>query len=156
MKNYFYLTQKRHCKNCKGFGLIEVLLSIFLVGICAAITIPVFINYQTKNDLDSAVNTSAQVLRRAQSLARAVEGDSQWGVKFQSSSIILFKGSVFSGRDANFDENYGISPNIVIGGNSEIIYNKFSGSPGTTGSTTLTLGNDSKTLSLDSNGTITY
>ncbi len=140
-----------------AFSLIEILLVLATIGILAVVAIPLSRYFQVKNNLDIAVNTFVQTMRRSQTLSQNVDGDITWGVYIQNNSITLFKGGSYAGRDENFDENFGISPNITISGNQEIVFNKFSGESQTTGTTTLTtLNNESRDVVINNKGIIEY
>lgn len=141
----------------KGFTLIEVMLVSATIGVLAAISVPVYSNLQVKNDLDVATNTTLQTLRRAQVLSQAVDGDSSWGVKLQSSDITLFKGASYAGRDTTFDEIYTMSGNVTPSGVSEVVFSKLLGVPNTTGTITLTSSNnDVQNIALNSKGFLDY
>jgi prepilin-type N-terminal cleavage/methylation domain-containing protein len=58
----------------RGFTLIEILLSVALIGILAGLSLPVYQAFQVKNDLSVAVDTVVQSMRRAQMLSRASQG----------------------------------------------------------------------------------
>ncbi len=58
-------------KKQSGFTLIELMVSLALIMILASISIPVYHSFQTRNDLDIAVSTTAQIIRRAQALSQA-------------------------------------------------------------------------------------
>lgn len=140
----------------KGFSLLEVLLSIAVVAILAGLSLPVARTMLTKNDLDIATVTATQTLRRAQILSQAVDGDISWGVKVQSGSITLFKGTSYSTRDSNFDEVFDNPTTINISGITEVVYAKFTGLPQTTGVAILATADDSKTVTINEKGTISY
>lgn len=140
----------------EGFTLLEVLLTVATIAVLAGFSLPVFRTMLTKNDLDVATVTVAQTLRRAQVLSQAVDGDTTWGVKVQSGSITLFKGTSFASRDTNFDEVTSIPTSIGIGGVNEVAYTKFAGLPQPTGSTTLSISNDAKTLTINEKGMVSY
>ena len=144
--------------NQSGFTLLEVLLSIIIIGILVGVSIPVYQSFQVKNSLDLAVNAIAQSLRRAQALAQAIDGDSSWGVKIQSGSIILFKGNDYSSRDSNFDEMFDLPTNIdSSGGLQEIVFTKFLGEPITNGSIVLTTAaNQTKIITINEKGMVDY
>ena len=67
-----------------GFSLLEVLLSVTLIGVIGAFGAPLYLRLQVKNDLDLAAVSVAQSWRRAQVLTQVVEGDSVWGVRSES------------------------------------------------------------------------
>ncbi|MGE5327785.1 MAG: Tfp pilus assembly protein FimT/FimU [Thiobacillus sp.] len=145
-----------------GFTLVELLLSISVIVILSALSMPFISAFQSRNNLDVALNTIAQAERRAQTSAMAVERDADctgWGLSVQSSGIVLYCGTSFSGRNSSFDENYDIASNINIsstGGAGDISYSKVSGLPNNTGTITLTQGSDSRSISINAKGVITY
>lgn len=143
-------------KTSRGFSLLELLLSVALIGVIAAFSIPVYLNMQVKNDLDIAAVTVSQTLRRAQVLSQAVEGDISWGVKIQTGSITLFKGTSYAARDSSFDETFSINANLSSSGVLEEVYTKFYGMPGTAGSITLSSPNDSRIITINAKGMIDY
>lgn len=141
----------------RGFSLIEVLLSVAIIGMLAGLSLPIYQSFQNRNELDIATQSLASALRRAQIYTRGVSGDSQWGVRVQSASITLFKGTSFAGRDTAFDEITTIPSNIVIGGDPEVVFAKLSGKPDAAGSTTLTgLNNEARTVTINAEGMVSY
>jgi len=140
-----------------GFTLLELILVIATITVLAGIAIPVYALLQVKNDLDVATNTVTQTLRRAQTLSQAVDGDTTWGVKLQTSDITLFKGVSYSARDTNFDEVYTLSGNVTPTGVSEIVFSKLLGNPNTTGTVTLTsTNNETQNITIGSKGQLDY
>lgn len=141
----------------KGFTLIEILLSITLISIIAGIGIPIYQSFQNRNSLNLATEGFVQLLRRAQTLSRAVDGDTSWGVYIASNTITLFQGLDFTNRNADFDELFDISSSVSITGLQEIVFSKFSGEPQSVGTTILTsLNNETKTITINTEGSIEY
>lgn len=152
IEDIFLLSQTK-----KGFTLLEVLLSLAAIALISGIFIPVYQLFQARNDLDIAVITYTQTLRRAQALSQAVDGDIAWGVYIKSGSITLFKGTTYITRDSNFDEVFDMPVNITPSGIAEIIFTKFTGLPQTTGSVTLTFNtNEARTLIINQRGMVNY
>ena len=140
-----------------GFTFIEILLVVALIGITAGISIPVYQSFQTRNDLDISSITIAQTLRRAQLLSQAVDGDISWGVKVAVGNITLFKGENFFARDTEFDEVFSMPTSISVLGLEEIVFEKFTGEPQNTGTTTLTsVNNETRSINISSKGTVSY
>ena len=138
-----------------GFTLLEVLLVIASITLIAGIGMPVYQSFQVKNDLDVATNTIAQSLHRAQLLAEANDGDTNWGVGIVGGSIVVFKGASYAGRDSAYDEIFSVPTSITPSGLSEIVFAKFTGLPQSTGTTTLTsTTNEVRTLNINSRGTV--
>lgn len=118
----------------RGFSLIEVLLSITLIGILAGLSLPVYSGYVAHNDTHITAATLAQAYRHAQTFARSGEGDSAWGVHAISGSITVFKGSSYATRDTDYDEVFSVSSALAISGLSDVVFDKLTGNPDTTGS----------------------
>lgn len=141
----------------RGFMLIEVLLSVALIAVLSAITIPIYQSFQVKNDLELAANTVSQTLRRAQVLAESVASDTNWGVFVGSSSITLFQGPSFLSRVTSSDEIFDLPGTIQPSGFQEFVFLKFSGEPQATGTFTLTSsGGDMRSVSVTQKGLISY
>jgi len=140
----------------RGFTLLEVLLVIAIIAILAGMGLPVYQTFQVRNDLDLAVNATSQSLRRAQFLSQAVEGDSSWGVYIQPESMTIFRGNSYASRDVNYDEVFSLSGIITPSGVGEIIFDKLTGSPQNTGIITLSTPNDSRTITINEKGMISW
>ena len=144
-------------KKQSGFTLIELMVSLALIMILASISIPVYHSFQTRNDLDIAVSTTAQIIRRAQALSQAVSGDSSWGVYAQSNKITIFKGTSFLGRDSSFDETFETPSISNVSGLTELVFQKFSGEPITTGDIILkSVDDETKKISIGAKGVLSY
>ena len=126
------------------------------MAILVAIMLPISVDYQKRNNLNVTQETFVQGIRRAQQLSMATEGDSQWGVTFIPGSIIIFKGSTYATRDANYDENFDISPAITVSGQSEYDFLKTTGFPVQTGQSVFTDENYQKTVIVNAKGVVNY
>jgi prepilin-type N-terminal cleavage/methylation domain-containing protein len=121
--------------NNVGFTMLEVMLSMTLMAILAAMSSVVYYSLQNKNGLDIAATTIAQSARRAQALAQASDGDIGWGVYVQAGKITLFKGSTFATKTAGFDEVFDMPATITLANNTtnttipnyEVDFAKFTG-----------------------------
>lgn len=141
----------------RGFSLIEVLLSVAIISLLTGISAPVYASFQIRNDLDIAAQSIADMLRRAQTYSRGVNGDSQWGVAIQGGSATLFKGASYAGRDAAYDEVSAIPNSIAVSGLAEVPFTKLDATPTTTGSVTLTTStNEVRTITINAKGMVTY
>jgi len=130
-----------------------------LISVLAGIGLPVFSRSQTKNDLDTAVETWVESLRRAEILSQANDGDSTWGVHLAVGSVTVFKGASFAARDSNYDEIFSLSTAITVSGVTDVVMAKVSGYPNTTGSTTLTSNTnvvDTASILINSRGMVSW
>lgn len=143
--------------NQHGFSLLEMILSIAIITILSAISLPIYASYQTRTDAAVTTERVAELLRRAQVYARGMNLDSSWGVEIQSSSATLFKGTTFATRTTTYDETLTLSSSITPSGSSEIIFTKLTGTPAATGSVVLTgANNDARTISVNAIGLVSY
>ena len=151
---------KSHMSNVKcshqGFTLLELLLSVALISALAGFSLPVYRTLMQKNDLDIAVVTLVQSVRRAQVLSQAVDGDISWGVKAQTGSIVVFKGVSYAARDTSYDESSELQTGIDPSGTTEMVFAKLTGLPQSTGTTTLTSESDTRTVSINAKGMVSY
>ncbi len=121
MKNKFLIK--------KGFTLLELLISIAIITIIAAISAPVYFSFYSRNDIDVVAMKAAQNIRRAQILAQAGGEDGSWGVSFDNDTMILFQGESFQDRDVDFDESFSIPQTISVSGLEEVVFERFTGTP---------------------------
>lgn len=144
--------------NNQGFSLIEMLLSVTIIGVLAGLSLPIYGSFQNRNDLDITAESTANALRRAQTYARGSKDDSQWGVEVQSTAITLFKGTSFASRDTTYDETITVASTVGVSGSlTEVLFSKLSGAPSTTGDITLTaITNDVRTVSINAKGMVSY
>lgn len=142
----------------KGFTLIEVLLSVVIISLFAGLSLPIYRSFQTKTDLELNTQNVAEMLRRANTYARATNGNSAWGVAISSNTATVFKGTSYAARDTTADETASIPSNIATSGITEVVFSKFAALPSTTGTITLTDSptNSVKTVSLNAKGMVAY
>lgn len=124
----------------RGFALLELILVIGLIGAITGVGIPLYRDYQIRNDLNLATEQVTQGLARARLRAQAAESDDSWG--FYVPAGILYKGESYATRDPNYDETYPMPSTITIQGLMEVNYDKLVGTPDAVGEITLTTIND--------------
>lgn len=147
----------KHNTSVRGFTLLEMALSISILGIIFGMVGPLYNTFMVRNDLDVTVGTMVQSMRRAGTLARALDGDSVWGVHVATGSILIFKGTSFAGRDITADENTEIPNNIVVTGLTDVVFNKKTGLPQTFGTTTFTsVTNETRNVTINEKGMVDY
>ena len=149
---YLYLSGK----NKAAFTLVELLIVMAIFALLITASIPVSINFYKARTLDVNQNGLVQTLRKAQLKAMSIEADSSFGVYITQGKYILFRGSSYKTRDANFDEIFKLPSNIEVSGLSEIVFSKLDGIPSKTGDITLTSGSKSETISINKVGKIDY
>ena len=116
-----------------GFTLIELLLSMAIISTVFVFSAPLLNSFHWNAELNNATNSTVQSLRRAATLARSGQEDSQWGVRINSGSVTLFKGTSYATRDTAFDEGLNFATSITTGGINEVVFSKLTGLPVPTG-----------------------
>lgn len=146
------------CQNpSRGFSLIEMLLSVAIIGILVAGSAPVFNSFVARNDLDVVGQQVASALRRAQTYARGMDDDSAWSVNVATTAVTLYRGTVFGSRNTAFDEVISLPATISVSGLSDVQFAKFTGLPNTTGSMIFTSNaNDTRTITINAKGRVDY
>ncbi|MBI4239901.1 type II secretion system protein [Candidatus Uhrbacteria bacterium] len=139
----------------RGFTLIEIILSIALIGIMTASAAPAYHALYLKNDLEVTANTLAHAVHRAQNLSRAVSNDSQWGVSAQNGLLTVFQGTSYANRNTAYDETFTI-PSSIQFSQTELVFQKITGELQAPITITLTSSGDTKNISINVKGTITY
>ena len=140
-----------------GFTLMEVLLSMAIISILVGLSMPFYESFVRRNDLGLATQTVSAMLRRAETYARAANGDANWSVEVQSTSLILFQGTNFAGRNTGFDETLTLPGSVTASGLSEVQFTKLTAIPNTTGTITLTSNlSDTRTITVNAKGMVDY
>ncbi len=122
--------------------MLELLLSVALIGILAGMGSVVFRSHQMNNDLILAVSITGQSWRQAQMRSQAGDGDDTWGVYIDTGSITIFKGTDYASRDVTYDEDFSIGSNLSISGLTEVVFDLITGLPNVTGNITYTAPNN--------------
>ena len=142
----------------QGFTLVEMLLSVAIISLIAGMSLPILASFNERNDLATITQSIVGQLRRAQTYARGVSGDSQWGIQAQNGSVILFKGASYAVRDTEYDETTIIPSTISVTGLSTVIFSKGDATPSQSGSITLsnTNNNETRTITINAKGMVSY
>ena len=124
----------------RAFSLIEILMVVGILVVILALMLPLYHQYQMRNDLAITTQQTVQALSRARILSQVAQRDSGWG--FYAPSGTLYKGASYATRDASADEVFAVPSTIVVSGVQDIAYSKSKGLPAVTGIVTLTVAAD--------------
>ncbi|MCH7882915.1 type II secretion system protein [Patescibacteria group bacterium] len=144
----------------RGFTTLEVLLSIAVLIILSAIVIGAFATFRDARELDRAVDEIFTLVREARSRTLSSEGDSQFGVHFETSNSVLFKGATFTMGAPNnktliLSNRVEIFAINILG--SDVVFERLTGDANPSGDVSVRLKADpseSKTIIINSSGLI--
>lgn len=141
--------------HARGFTLVELLLSVSIIGLLVGLSAPVYSLFAARNDLDISAQSVADGLRRAQSYARAGRDDAQWSVQIQGENAVLYQGTTYASRNTGEDEVLSMD-GVTASGLSNIQFAKVSGTPNMSGSITLTSNNETRVITINAQGMVNY
>ena len=143
----------------KGMTAVEILIVLAILGIIFAVVLPSFKTIKENQILKSTVSDVVSALDKARSNTLASVNSSNYGVYFESSQIVIFKGTSYSPSDVN-NENISImepatiSSINLIGGATEVYFNRLTGAPNKTGTVTISLSSLSKIITISASGAV--
>lgn len=141
----------------KGFTLFEIIIAISILLIIIALALPKFSEFRTVQIHSSSIADVLSSLDQARRNTLNSLDSSSYGVHFETSKIVIFKGTAYSAQDANNIDVLFASPssitNITLsGGGSDIYFNRLTGTPNKTGSITISTGSYAKIITIGATG----
>ena len=153
---------KNHPNHNWGFSLIEVLVAVSVLTILAGLIAPGFSFFKRQSAIDSATQEIIHALRFAQNKTLASEGDSNFGVYFETNKFIVFKGLLYSASATdneihNLDSSLSISAINFGGAVAYIVFERLTGTTANYGSLVVGQTGDvsqNKTIYIDQSGIV--
>ena len=121
-----------------GFTLTEVLITLGVIIIVFAATVPLYSHWQTFNVNQSYRYEILQDIRYSQARAKAGLNDSSFGVYFLSTEYILYQGDSYAARDQSQDIVRVLDSSIVLSDLTEVNFLQATGLPSAVGSLAVT------------------
>ncbi len=143
-------------KLSQGFSLVEIIIVIGIIALLGGISTSVYNSFKAHENLEIATTGVVEAIRHAQGNSQVGKGDSVWGVKILSDSVLIFKGSSYTSRDSSADQLLHFSGGVVASGLSEIVFAKLVGSTSDIGTIILTNSYGTKNIYINEKGTLTY
>ena len=138
----------------KGFTLIELIIVIALISILGFLSTGFYSRFYNQNAVGVVADELTQELRKAQIYAMTGKQNVNWGVHNNTTSIILFQGSTFAGRNTAFDETFTVNSNIAITGLTDLIFSRMTGTPSATPTIIISSANNTMTITVNSQGVV--
>jgi len=144
----------------KGITFIELLIVIAVIGILIAITLPQFSKIRENQVLKSGVQDVLSSIDKARSQTLSSLNSSKYGIHFESSNVIIFKGDTFNPSATDNETINIITPanisnvtlNLISDTSGEMYFNRLSGSPSKTGTITVSTTSYSKIITISATG----
>ena len=128
----------------RGLTLIEILLALAIVGIVSAVGMSALSNANKNQALTLESEKVLSLLSRARSETLAAKDSSAFGVHFETSKAVLFKGPTY-GAGASGNDIQALSDLVTIssislsGGTSDVVFQKLTGAASASGTIRLSL-----------------
>ena len=144
----------------RGFTAIELVVVVAILSLIIGVVLAQFSKSREREVLKSATNNILSSVQKARSQTLASLDSSSYGVHFESSQVIIFKGVSFSSGDPDNEVMPIIGPatisNVTLGGVSgssgEIYFSRLSGTPSKTGTVTVANNTVSKIITISATG----
>ncbi len=144
----------------KGFTLIELLVAASILSILLLITVASFRLFSGQVTLDTTSQQILSTLELVRTQTLASKDESQYGVHFETSKYVLFKGSTYSDTDPN-NKEYDLSSSeiydITLSGGVDVVFTRVRGTTVNNGNIKVRLTADTsktKTILVNSSGSV--
>ncbi|MEK7503170.1 MAG: prepilin-type N-terminal cleavage/methylation domain-containing protein [Patescibacteria group bacterium] len=137
----------------RGFTFFEFLISIAIISVISVLVVSGLSSFRESAQLSEAQSQILGVLRDARSRTLSSEKNTQYGVRFETSQIVLFSGSLYNAGSAS-NEPHLLPPiarvsSISLGGPVDIVFARVTGSASASGTITVeSISNAAKTKTI--------
>ncbi len=139
----------------KGLTFIEIIIAVAILMVITVFTLVSLNTFRENQSLKNAVNETVSLINQARSKTLSSQEFSQYGVHFESSRTVLFKGTIFSEPNSEnivfaVPSSIEISSISLNGGGVDLVFQKLTGKTDQFGSIIFRVKNDiSKTKTID-------
>jgi len=144
----------------RGLTFLELILVVALAGVVMTLSMPYMAASIGRNQLDLSASRAVDSLREAQFSAMNGRQPGRFGVHFESSKIVTFRGAAYAPGDAGNDEfilTDGVAATAISlsGGGADVHFDDQRGEPVETGSVVLSgPGEKTRTITINAVGMI--
>ncbi len=125
-----------------GFTIVELLIVIGILVIICGIVVSAFTKFNRVESVNKDTETVLETLRLARNQTLAAKNDTQYGVRFASSSVILFSGASYVPGAASNQTYFLHAGDTVlslqfVGATSSILFQRLTGAAASYGTATI-------------------
>ncbi|MHB1118281.1 MAG: pilus assembly FimT family protein [Minisyncoccota bacterium] len=147
------------CKN-QGFTMLELLVVVSIMAVLVAIILSPFAAFRNSKVLDTVSEETLALLSEARGDTLSAKNGYQYGVHFEASQIVLYRGSVYTSNDVNnrvvvLDDALEVASVALAGGGSEVLFDQLTGETSQSGTVVIRVKNDtakSRTIAIEGTG----
>ncbi|OGM31172.1 hypothetical protein A2803_01710 [Candidatus Woesebacteria bacterium RIFCSPHIGHO2_01_FULL_44_21] len=136
----------------KGLTYIELILVIGIMLTLSILTASFYARFITQNATANTTDRIVGAFTKAQMYAMMGKNNSNWGVNFGSATVTMYQGNSFGTRNSALDESFSVNSNVAISGFSDINYARATGLPSVAATISIQGGNNSDTVTVNSQG----
>ncbi|NIT04369.1 hypothetical protein GTO10_05675 [Candidatus Saccharibacteria bacterium] len=112
-----------------AFTLFEIILVLGIVVVMSVAVAPSTAQLLSQSYFTNTVERVTRTLRTAQIYSISGKEDSSWGVHYESSKLVLFKGTSFGTRDPTFDVETPLPATATLTGWTDVYFDRLRGTP---------------------------
>jgi len=148
----------------RGISLLEVLITVAVIGILTAVIAYSFISFKNTQLLSVARDQVVSIVIKAKSETLASKNSMSYGVHFENIKVVLFTGPTYSATAVDnqvyvFDSKVSMSSIVLTGGGNEILFDRLTGFVTQNGNVIVSLISDTskqKSITISKTGIIAY
>jgi prepilin-type N-terminal cleavage/methylation domain-containing protein len=140
--------------NNKGFTLIELILVVVLMSIITAMSATFYTRFINQNAVLNTVDQLVGEMHKAQIYAMSGKQNSSWGVNYGAQTITLYSGNSYGARNSAFDETFSVNATVSVSGMTDLNFARATGLPSVSPTATISGANNTKTITINSQGGI--
>jgi type II secretory pathway pseudopilin PulG len=119
----------------RAFTAMELLVSVAIILLLATVTVVQMRSYTQRQQFDAEANEVHRSLIEQRSRSAGAENDKVHGVRFATTSMVVFEGVAAATSTASTTFSFGMASirTALTGNTKELTFNKLTGAPTATG-----------------------
>jgi type IV fimbrial biogenesis protein FimU len=116
----------------KGFTLLEILISMAILGIILVIMVSTFKLFANHQAINKDAENVIEALQEARALTLASQNASQYGVHFATSTVTIFTGATYNAststnKSVPLSSSATVLTISLVGGGNDVVFQRLTG-----------------------------